>query len=82
MRNVVGLIFCTKSTAMIFLVILTTWIALSLLVIGVCFAARLGDQAQHEPASASAPATHTTRRQRRTATLAGGLGSARERSVR
>ena len=51
MRNMVGLTLCTQSKTMIFLVILTIWIALSVLVIGLCFAARLGDQAQHEPSS-------------------------------
>jgi len=51
MRNMVGLTLCTQSTAMIFLLILTIWIALSVLVIGLCFAARLGDQTQHEPSS-------------------------------
>lgn len=43
---------------MIFLIIPIIWIALTVLIVGLCFAARLGDQAQREPPSASYSSTY------------------------
>jgi hypothetical protein len=65
--------------------IATIWTALIVLVIGACFAARLGDEDQQEPSSfpsASRPDTHAARRHLRTAAFPGRLRSPQHLSTR
>ena len=69
---------------LIAIIILAIWTALTLTVIGLCFAASLGDRAQQEPISPAPPQPepHTARRQPHAATVPAGLRSPQQLSAR
>jgi hypothetical protein len=69
---------------MIFLITLTDWVTITVLIVGLCLAARLGDQAQQQSSYplTSQPDSHTIRRHSRIGALPGRLRSTRGLFVR
>jgi hypothetical protein len=66
---------------MIFLITLTIWVTITVLIVGLCLAARLGDLLE-QGALGPEPDRHAGRRRRRTATLPGRFDSLRHLSTR
>jgi hypothetical protein len=69
---------------MIFLIALTGWVIITVLIVGLCLAARLGDQAQQQSSYplTSQPDPHTIRRHSHIGALPGRLRSTHDLSTR
>jgi hypothetical protein len=68
---------------MIFLIALTGWVTITVLIVGLCLAARLGDQAQQQSSPlTSQPDPHTIRHHSRIGAFPGRLRSPHDLSTR